>query len=109
MGATERGVGLIKAILRMTEEEGSCFKEALAVFRNIRNESGYSPNQLFFLRNWRDHNLPHVLAEPVVEEMEKARDIVKVGHRVKKDENTRGWPQLHLGNIFRGRQPKTKE
>ena len=105
MGATERGVGLIKAIMRMTEEEGSCFKEALAVFRNIRNESGYSPNELFFLRNWRDH----VLGEPVVEEMEKARDIVKVGHRVKKDENTRGWPQLHLGNIFRGRQPKTKE
>ena len=47
-GAAERGVDLIKK----TEEEGSNIEEALAVFRNTRNESGYSPNQLFFLCNW---------------------------------------------------------
>ena len=34
---TERGVGLIKQIMKKTEEEGSCFKEALAAFRNTRN------------------------------------------------------------------------
>ena len=50
-GAAERWLGLIKAIMRKTEEEGSCFEKALAVFRNTRNENGYSPNQLFFLRN----------------------------------------------------------
>ena len=29
--AAEHGVGLIKKIMKKTEEEGSCFKEALAV------------------------------------------------------------------------------
>ena len=46
---------------------------------------------MFFLRNWRDHNLPHMLAEPVAEEIKKTRDIAKVGRRVKKDKNKRGW------------------
>ena len=41
----------MKNIMRKTEEERSDFEEAMAVFRNTRNESGYSPNQLFFLRN----------------------------------------------------------
>ena len=39
-GATERGVGLVKAIMKKTEEEGSCLEEALAAFKNLRNESG---------------------------------------------------------------------
>ena len=68
LGAPERGVCLIKTIMCKEEElEVSYFEEALAVFRNTRNESGYSPKQLFFLRNWRDHNLPDLLAELVVE------------------------------------------
>ena len=50
-----------------------------------------------------------MLAEPVVEEMERARDIVKGGHRVKKDKNERGWPQLHLGDMVRGCHPETNE
>ena len=66
-GATERGVGLVKKIMKKTEEEGSCMEEAMAVFRNTRNESGYSPNQLFFLHNWRDNNLPDLRAEPVMD------------------------------------------
>ena len=70
-------VGLIKQIMKKTEEGGSRLEEAMAVFRNTRNKSGYSPIQLFFLRNWRDHNLPDLLAEPVVEEMKKAREGVK--------------------------------
>ena len=52
-------------------------EEAIAVFRNTRNKSGYSPIQLFFLRNWRDNNLPDLIAEPVVEEMKKASEGVK--------------------------------
>ena len=72
--------------MKKTEEEGRCFEEALAVFRNTRNESGYSPNQLFFLRNWRDHNLPDLRVKPVMEEMEKARERVKGGcNRVQED------------------------
>ena len=58
--------------MKKIEEDGTCFEEALAVFRNTRNESSYSPNKLFFLRNWQDHNLLDMLAEPLVEEMEKA-------------------------------------
>ena len=109
-GAAERGVGLIKLIMKKTEEEGTCFEEALAVFRNTRNESGYSPNQLFFLRNWRDHNLPDLRAEPVVEEMEKARERVKGGcKRLQEDETKRAWPKLYAGDMVRGQDPKTKE
>ena len=79
-GAAECNEGLIKTIMEKTEKEGSCFEEALAVFGNTRNESGYSPNQLFFLRNWWDHNLPNLLAELVPEEMEKSRERIKGGY-----------------------------
>ena len=41
---------------------------------------------MFFLRNWQDRNLPDLLAEPVLEEMEKAMERVKGGcKRVKED------------------------
>ena len=80
------------------------------VFRNTWNESGYSPNQLFFLRNWRDHNLPDVLAEPVMEEMEEARERVKAGNsKIMRDENIIGLPKLHVGDMVRGQDSKTKE
>ena len=86
-GAAERGVGLIKMIMKKTETEGSDREEALAVFRNTRNESWYSPNQLFFLRNWRDAKLPDLRAEPVLEEMVTARKRVNGGcYKVKEDE-----------------------
>ena len=85
-GAAERGVGLIKVIMRKTEKEGSDFEEALAVFKNTRNKSSYSPNQLFYLRNWRAPNLPHVQKEPVVEEMVKVMDKIRNGRKVKNDE-----------------------
>ena len=109
-GAAERGVGLIKQLMKKTEEEGLCLEEALAVFRNTRNESGYSPNQLFFLRNWRDHNLPDLRAEPVMEEMENARERVKGGcYKVKEDKSKAAWPVLRSGDMVRGQHPKTKE
>ena len=65
--ATEREVGLVKAIMKRTDEEGSNFEEASAAFKNTRNESSFSPNQLFFLRNWRDPKLPSLLGEPSTE------------------------------------------
>ena len=46
---------MVKEIMRKIKEERSSFEEPLAVFRNTRNESGYSPNQL---RNWSDPNFP---------------------------------------------------
>ena len=96
--------------MRKTEEEGTCFEEALAVFRNTRNESGYSPNQFFFLRNWRDHNLPDVLAEPVMEKLAEARERFKAGYsKIKGDENITCLPKLHVGDMVRGQDSKTKE
>ena len=91
---------MIKQIRKKTEEEGSDMKEALAVFRNTSNES---PNQLFFLRNWRDHNLPDLTAEPVMEEMMKAREMVNGGcYKVREDEFKAAWPALHAGDMVRG-------
>ena len=102
--------GLIKQTVKKTNEEGSCFEEALAVFMNTRNKSSYSLNQLFFLRNWRDHNLPELMAEPVMEEMEKARERVKGGcKKVEEDETKKAWPKPHAGDMVRGQDPKTKE
>ena len=103
-------VGLIKQTMKKTKEEGSCFKEALAVFIDTWNKSSYSLNQLFFLRNWRDHNLPELMAEPVMEEMEKARERVKGGcKKVEEDETKKAWPKPHAGDMVRGQDPKTKE
>ena len=103
-------MGLIKQIMKKTEEEGSDKEDALAVFRNTRNESGYSPIQLFSLRNWRDHNLPDLTAEPVMEEMVKAREMVNGGcYKVREDELKAAWPALHAGDMVRGQHPQTKE
>ena len=41
--------------------------------------------------------------------MEKARDRVKAGKKVKDNKNKRGWPKLHLSGMVRGRNPKTNE
>ena len=40
-GAAERGVGLVKNIMKKTEEDGSCMEEAMSVFRNTRNVQEY--------------------------------------------------------------------
>ena len=45
-GAAERGVGLVNAIMKNTENNGS------------------NSEQLFFLRNWRDPKLPDLKGEP---------------------------------------------
>ena len=100
---------MVKKIMAKTEEEGTCVDEAMSVFKNTRNESGYSPNQLFFLRNWRDPHLPDLRGEPEVEEMVKARDRVRGDcARVKKDELKSAWPRLFPGDMVRGQHPKTK-
>ena len=64
---------------------------------------------MFFLRNWRDPNLPNLLAEPLVEEMVEARERVRAENNVKADKDKRGWPKLYRGDMARGRHPKTKE
>ena len=100
---------MVKQIMQKTEEEGSCMEEAMLVFRNTRNDSGYSPNQLFFLRNWRDHNLTDLRPEPSVEEMVKAMDRIKGGcYKVGTDELKKAWPRLFPGDMVRGQHPKTK-
>ena len=109
LGAAERVVGLIKAIMFKTKEEGLSFDKALTVFKNIRNESGYSPIQLFYLRYWRDRNLLNVQDEPAVEEMAKAKDRIRFERKINKDKLTKSWPMLHLGDLVRGQHPKTKE
>ena len=109
-GAAERGEGLIKQIMMKMEEEWSDKEEALAFFRNTRNESGYSPNQLFFLCNWREHNLPDLRAEPVMEEMVKARERVKgCFNKVREDKLKAAWPALYAGDMVMGQHPQTKE
>ena len=47
MGAAERGVGLVKTIMKKTEADGSDSEEAFAAFKNTRNSIGYSPNHFF--------------------------------------------------------------
>ena len=80
----------------------------MAVFWNTRNESGYRPNQFFFLRNWRDPKLPDLRAKPVLEEMVKARESVKGGYyKVKEDELAAVWPALNPGDMVRGQHPQT--
>ena len=81
----------------------------LAAFKNTRNKSGFSPNQLFFLRNWRDLTLPSLMDKPTAEEMVNACDIVRAKRMVKKVKDKRGWKQLNRGDQVRGRHPKTKE
>ena len=109
-GAAERGAGLIKLTMKKTKEEGSYFEEALAVFMDTWNKSSYSLNQLFFLRNWRDHNLPELMAEPGIKEMEKARERVKGGcKKFEEDDAKKAWPKPHAGDMVRGQDPKTKE
>ena len=79
------------------------------VFRNTRNESGYSPNHLFFLRIWRDHNLPKLMAEPVMEKIEKARERVTGGcKKVEEDKTKMAWPKLCLGDMVRGRTQRQR-
>ena len=89
LGAAERVIKLVMAIMKRADEDGSNFEEAFAAFKNTRDKSGYSPNQLFFLRNCRDPKLPSLLAKLSAEEMVKARDRVRVGRKVKKETRRR--------------------
>ena len=40
LDAAERGVGLVKAIMKRTDEEKSSFEESFAAFKNTRNRMG---------------------------------------------------------------------
>ena len=69
--------GSHKILLKTVETEGTSFEDSFAAFKYTRNGSGFSPNQLFFLRNLRDHRLPSLIEEPNREEMARARDRVR--------------------------------
>ena len=104
MGAAERGVGLVKTIMKKTEADGSDSEEAFAAFKNTRNSIGYSPNHFFLLlRNVRDLKLLQLAGEPYTEAMVRARDKTRADS-VKKDDG----PQLSAGDLVRGQDPKTK-
>ena len=45
----------------------------------------------------------------MVEEMEKARERVKVGRNVNDEEKKRGWPELHIGDMVTGQRPRPKD
>ena len=58
---------MVKAIIKKTHNKGSNFEDAFMAFKNTHNKSWYSPNQLFFLRNWLNPQLPDLSGEPSVE------------------------------------------
>ena len=87
----------MKGLLKRTETEGSCFDTAFSAYKNTRNGSGFSPAQLFFLRNVRDPRLPDLGPERMV----AARDHVRAA-RVVADEDKPGLAPLHVGDLVVG-------
>ena len=71
---------MVKAIIKRTNNKGSNFQEAFAAWKNKRNVSGFSSNQLFFLRNIRDPKQPALIKVQITEGMVKAR----VGQRAER-------------------------
>jgi len=105
-GAAERSIGVLKAILKKVDQEGSCFETALAAYKTTRTESGYSPAQLFFLRNVRTARSPSLWQEPRMEDMVEARDRIRAA-RATKEEDRPGLPPLVVGDLVVGQHPKS--
>ena len=81
---------------------------AFAAFKNRRNIKGYSPNQLFFLRNLRNPQLPSFEAEPSIGDMVEAWDRQKA-KRVLKESDSTALPGLTVGDLVRGQHSRTGE
>ena len=105
-GGAERSIGVLKAILNKVDQEGSCFETALAAYKTTRTESGYSPAQLFYLRNVRTARSPSLWQEPRIEEMVEARDRIRAA-RASKEEDRPGLPPLVVGDLVVGQHPKS--
>ena len=58
LGGAERLIGVLKELLKRVETHKSCFETAFDAYKTNRTEYGYSPAQLFFLRNVRTPKLP---------------------------------------------------
>ena len=58
------------------------------------------------LRNWQSLFLPSLQPEPDIMEMVKARNRVRVGTMVTKDEEKKARPKLKVGEAVRGQDPK---
>ena len=91
--------------MKKTEEDGANFEEAFAAFNNTNNKSGYSPNQLFFLRNWRHPTLSDLRGEPSVEEMVKARDKKRLD-RVNSEQERQALTKLSVGDLMLRQDPR---
>ena len=90
------------------DTEGSCVVTAFASYKTTRTKSGFSPAQLFFLRNVRTPGTPSLWQEPVLEEMVQARDRVRAA-RATKGEDRQGLPPLEVGDLVVGQHPKSSE
>ena len=107
-GSTERGDCILKELFKKTDSEGTCFDTAFAAYKDSRNARGYSPAQLFFLRNVRDPRLPDLGPEPEVEDMLASRDRVRTARAVG-GEDKPVLPPLETGDLVLGQHPKTCE
>ena len=105
-GGAECSIGVLKEILKKVDTEGSCFETAFAAYKTTRTESGFSPAQLFFLRNVRTAKTPSLWQEPIVEEMVVARDRIRAA-RATKEEDRPGLAPLEVGDLVVGQHPKS--
>ena len=94
--------------MKRVETEGSCFDTAFAAYKTTRTESGFSPAQLFFLRNVRTPRSPSLWEEPAVEDMVVARDRVRAA-RATLEEDRSGLPPLYVGDLVLGQHPISSE
>ena len=92
--------------MKKVDTEGSCFETALAAYKTTITESGFSPAQLFFLRNVRTAKSPSLWQEPSVEEMVVARDRIRAA-RATKEEDRPGLAPLGVGDLVVGQHPKS--
>ena len=92
--------------MKKVDTEGSCFETAFAAYKTTRTESGFSPAQLFFLRNVRTAKTPSLWQEPIVEEMVVARDRIRAA-RATKEEDRQGLAPLEVGDLVVGQHPKS--
>ena len=101
-------MGILKGLLKRAGTEGSCFDTIFAAYKNTRNETGFSPSQLFFLRNVRDPRLPDLGPEPKVGRMVEARDRVRAARAVAAEDKP-GLAPLQVGDLVVGQHPKSME
>ena len=59
---------------------------AFASYMTTRNQSEFSPAQVFFLRNVRTAGTPSLWQEPVMDDMVQARDRVWAARATKEED-----------------------